>query len=163
VYIAQGQIGMKMKQVADRLGKHDNTIRNYAKQFAEFLSPAPAKGETRVFTDDDVRVLSFISRLSDSGMSIEEIRAALRRKFEEGTPFPPVLPALTPTEERGVITVQEMEMRLALKDNEINELRGRLEELRERAQSERETYLDQIRKLSEDIGQLRAELRTRSG
>jgi DNA-binding transcriptional MerR regulator len=156
---------MKMKQVADRLGKHDNTIRKYAQQFAEFLSPAPAKGEHRIFTDEDLRVIAFISKLSDSGMKLAEVYDALKRKMDEGTPFPPVLPLLLPTDKQGLITVQEMDARLAYKDAELKELTGRLEELRkqladliERNRQEREAYVEQIARLSEEIGRLKAEL-----
>ncbi len=161
---------MKMKQVADRLGKHDNTIRKYAQQFAEFLSPAPAKGEHRIFTDEDLRVMAFICKLSDSGMKIAEITDAIRRKVEEGSPFPPVLPLFSPTDNQGLITLQEMDTRLALKDAELKEMLGRLEELRrqlvdqtERSRQEREAYVEQIAHLSEEIGRLKAELKAKQG
>ncbi|MCC7451977.1 MAG: MerR family transcriptional regulator [Anaerolineae bacterium] len=164
---------MKMKQVAERLGKHENTIRNYARQFAEFLSPEPQQGEHRVFTDDDMRILGFISRLSESGLKQNAIRDALKQKLTEGTPFPPILPTPPQSEPRGLITLQEMEVRLAAKDAELRELQGRIEELRrenaalrEQQQREREAYLKQIMelssKLSEEIGRLKAELKVRS-
>ncbi len=161
---------MKMKQVADRIGKHDNTIRNYAKQFNEFLSPEPPKGEARIFTDDDVRILGFISRLSDSGMSYDDIREAVKRKFAEGTPFPPVLPAATPPETQGLITIQEMESQLALKNARIAEMEARLEELRKQIEQfrqerreEREIYTAEVGRLNQEIGELRAELKAVRG
>src|SRR5579859_1928299 len=113
---------MKMKQVADLIGKHDNTIRNYAKQFAPFLSPEPGKGEVRIFTDDDVRVLAFISRLSASGLSYDDINEAVQHKVNEGTPSPPVIVPPPREEAKGLITVPELEARLALKDAKIGEL-----------------------------------------
>ncbi len=153
---------MKTKQVADRLGKHENTIRNYAQQFAEFLSAPPAKGEHRVFTDDDLRVLGFIGRLSDSGMRQDEIRDALKRKLDEGTPFPPILPTAPVSDSQSLVTVQELETQLARKDAELQELQGRVEELRIQVEShrkERENYLEMIKQLSEEIGALKAELK----
>src|SRR4051812_25634270 len=99
---------MKMKQVANRIGKHENTVRNWSRQFAEFLSPAPAKGEHRHFTDDDGRILGFITRLSDTGMQYEDIRSAIKRKLDEGTAFPPVLPSTAPTDIQGLIPLPEM-------------------------------------------------------
>jgi DNA-binding transcriptional MerR regulator len=154
---------MKMKQVADRLGKHDNTIRKWAQQFSDHLSPAPSKGEHRIFTDDDLRIFAFISRLSDTGMRYEEIQDALKHKMDEGTPFPPVLPTVA-SESSSLITQQELETRLALKDAELRELQGRLEELRHQIQQhkeEREGFVTQVSKLSEEIGRLKAELSRR--
>lgn len=157
---------MKMKQVAELIGKHDNTIRNYAKQFAAFLSPEPAKGETRIFSDDDVRVLAFISRLSDSGMSYTDIHEAVKRKASEGTPFPPVIMPSPREEAKGLITVPELEARLALKDAKIGELEARLEEIRSQVEQnrqerreEREAYTQEVGRLSQEIGELKAELR----
>ena len=157
---------MRMKQVADRLGKHDNTIRNYAKEFKDFLSPEPARGEARIFTDDDVRVLAFISRLSDSAMSYDDIREAMRRKLTEGTPFPPVIPASPIVESKGLIPLPEVEAQLAKKDAQITQLEARLEELRKQIEQnrqerreEREIYTDQIGKLNQEIGELRSELK----
>ncbi len=159
-----------MKQVADRIGKHDNTVRNYARQFNEFLSPEPPKGEARTFTDDDVRILGFISRLSDSGMSYDDIREAVKRKLGEGTPFPPVLPTVTMPEAQGLITVQEMESQLAIKDARITEMEARLEELRKQIEQfrqerreERDTYTAEIGRLNQEIGELRAELKAVRG
>jgi DNA-binding transcriptional MerR regulator len=161
---------MKMKQVADRIGKHDNTVRNYAKQFNEFLSPEPPKGEARTFTDDDVRILGFISRLSDSGMSYDDIKEAIKRKLTEGTPFPPVLPTLAAPEVQGLITVQEMESQLAVKDARIAEMEARLEELRKQIdqfrqerREERDVYTTEIGRLNQEIGELRAELKAFRG
>jgi DNA-binding transcriptional MerR regulator len=170
---------MKMKQIADRLGKHDNTIRNYARQYAEFLSSQPAKGEHRIFTDDDARIIAFISHLSDNGMRHEEIHQALKTKLAEGTPFQPLLPSVPPSEQQNLITVAEMEAQLAAKDSALKEAQVRLEELRrqlteqaERQRQEREAYLQQIRqvsesymaqiaRLSEEIGKLKAQIRTK--
>lgn len=157
---------MKMKQIADRIGKHDNTVRNYAKQFAEFLSPEPPKGESRIFTDSDLRILGFVSRLSDSGMSYDEINQALKRKMSEGSPFPPILPIASSAETQGLITIAEAESRLVIKDAKIAELEARLEELRkqieqfrEERREERDAYTDQVGKLNQIIGGLQAELK----
>jgi DNA-binding transcriptional MerR regulator len=161
---------MKMKQAADRIGKHENTVRNWARQFAEFLSPAPAKGEHRRFDDNDLRVLAFIGKLSDNGMQYEDIRNAVRRRLDEGSPFPPVLPAQTPSDGHGLITLPEMETRLALKDAEIQELQGRIEELRhqlddymKRTNQREERYIEQIGQLREEIGRLKAQLDSKRG
>lgn len=163
---------MKTKQIAERLNKHENTIRNYAQQYAEFFSSMPAKGEHRTFTDDDLRVMGFIARLSDSGLRQDDIKVALRRRLDEGTPFPPVLPSGSPSDVKGLVTVAELEYQLAVKDTELREMQARIEELRkqiEQYQQERDNYVQQIAhsgvaymehiaRLSEEIGRLKAEL-----
>lgn len=151
---------MKMKQVCERLGKHDNTIRNYARMYAEFLSPAPGKGEHRTFSDDDLRILGYICRLADSGMRHGDIHESLKRKFEEGTPFPPVVPPAE-ADLQALVPMAEVELQLAQKDALLKEMQGRLEELRrqvEQHKQERDSYMQQIIKLSEEIGKLRAQL-----
>src|SRR5579859_2329741 len=155
---------MKTKQVADRLGKHENTVRNYAKDFGDFLSPAPAKGEHRTYTDNDLRILGHIARLSDAGMKQEEIHQALLRKFEEGSPFSPI--PLTPSTSTDLITVPEMEARIAAKDAELQMANARLEELRkqienlvDRQDQERKYYLERITGLSQEIEELKAQLK----
>lgn len=170
---------MRTKQVADRLGKHENTVRNYAQQFAEFLSPAPPKGEYRDYTDDDVRVLHFVAQLSDKSMRIEDIKSTLRHRLDEGTSLPPVIPPVSPVEKQGLVTVPEMETQLALKDAQLRELQIRMEELRReltelKTQQRQERtdhrdelsrisqqYMQQVVSLSEEIGRLKAELRAK--
>jgi DNA-binding transcriptional MerR regulator len=161
---------MRIQQVADRIGKHSNTVRNYARQFSAFLSPEPSKGDIRTFTDDDVRILAFISRLSDNGMPYEDITQALKRKLDEGTPFPPVLPPPPTSEPQGLITVAEMESKLATKDAKIAELEARVEELRkqimglvEQHREERREEREEIGHLNQLIGELGAELKATRG
>lgn len=156
---------MKIKQIADRIGKHENTIRNWAKQFAEFLSPAPVKGEHRNFIDEDLRRLSHISQLSDIGMSYEDIRLSIKQKVDEGSPFAPVLPTASASDVQGLITQTDMEARLTHKDAEIRELNVRLEEVRKRLNEEimrqtekDERHMQQMGRLYEEIGRLKMQL-----
>jgi len=135
---------MKMKQVAERIGKHENTIRNWSDWYAEFLSPAPPKGEARFFTDDDLRVLAYIRELSAKGLSRQPIQESLRSKFESQVPFPPVQPdtlidldaqqetALALAEVRTELTTAQTA--LILKDAQLKEFSATINELREQVQ-----------------------------
>lgn len=163
---------MKMKQVADRLGKHDNTIRYYAKQYGEFLSPAPDAGEVRVFTDEDVNVLSYVCQLTETGLKYEAIRDNLRHRFETNKSIPPSLPPPPPPDRRvAVFSEPELLVDTAL----VNELTGRVESLKQQIdvlnqqrENDREVYLrhimqinqshnEQIQKLSVEMGRLQAQ------
>lgn len=161
---------MRMKQVADRIGKHENTVRNWSRTFAEFLSPAPAKGEHRRFDDDDLRLLGFVAKLSDQNMSMEDIRAELKRKLEAGVPFPmvPIAPSAADdagSEATGLVPIGEVEVRLAAKDAEIAQLNARIEELRRqigeistRYNEREDRFFEEIGRLREEIGRLKAQV-----
>ena len=79
------------KQVANRLGLSSTTIRNYSHLWADYLSPSanPQAGQPRVYTEDDLAVLTTVAAMRDSQVSTEAIRAALDagQRLE---PAPPV-------------------------------------------------------------------------
>jgi len=56
-----------------------NTIRYWSKQYADFLSDDanPGKGETRIYSDDDGRVIAFIAEMRNEGQTFENISASL--------------------------------------------------------------------------------------
>lgn len=61
-------------QVARRAGVHANSIRNWSRDYAAFLSPA-ARGANgpRLYSDEDLSVLCAIAALRKSGMSPGDI------------------------------------------------------------------------------------------
>jgi len=73
----------KTKDVADRIGVSTATIRIWTAEdgpFSPFISDEARGGRGRVqrnFTDEDVRVLAHAKMLSDSGMTLEQVAAAL--------------------------------------------------------------------------------------
>jgi len=56
-----------------------NTIRGWSKQYADFFSPSanPPKGKTRIYSDDDGRVMAFIAEMRNEGQTFETISASL--------------------------------------------------------------------------------------
>lgn len=67
-------------QVARHLGTSGTTIRSYAAEFSEFLSPSatPPPGKPRQFTEEDVSTLETIYIMRGQQASPEAIVAALR-------------------------------------------------------------------------------------
>jgi len=125
---------MKMKQIADKLAKHDNTVRNWADWYGEFLSPAPPRGEVRFFTDDDFRVLSYVNELSSKGLGRQTIYEAIKAKFDSNTSLPPVPPdrLLDPdVQQTMALALQDAKTELILKQAEVKELSATVNELRE--------------------------------
>lgn len=68
-----------VSQVAERLGRSNNTIRNRGRRFARFLSPGanPQGDQPRQYIDDDVAVLETIEALHQQQMTFDEIEECL--------------------------------------------------------------------------------------
>lgn len=56
------------------------TVRQWAAEFADYLSPGANPGDRlpRLFTDDDMRVLALVSQMKDEGKRYADVHAALR-------------------------------------------------------------------------------------
>jgi DNA-binding transcriptional MerR regulator len=99
------------------------TIRNWAKEFAPYLSPSatPGSGNTRQFTVEDMKVLALIAQLSSEGRSFNDIHASLA-SGQRGE-----LPSISP-EEIDVLVAGEIERQLSTQLHESQELARRLQE-----------------------------------
>ena len=78
------------KQVADSLNLSSTTIRNYSQLWAEYLGPAanPPTGQARLYSEEDIAVISTIVALRENGATTDQIRAAL----DAGPRLEPVRP-----------------------------------------------------------------------
>lgn len=56
------------------------TIRTWAGEFAQYMSPTanPGKGRHRRFSEDDISVLSLVAQMKRDGITFEEIHVALQ-------------------------------------------------------------------------------------
>lgn len=64
-------------QVAKRANVHPNTVRKWASEYAELLTPQ-ANGSQRLFTDEDMRVFNAVAALRKSGMPRAEVIDTIR-------------------------------------------------------------------------------------
>lgn len=66
--------------IAKLFGVTDQTVKNWAKEFAEHLSPTaqPPEGQKRMFTLDDIRVFALVADFSKRGFSYEDAHTSLR-------------------------------------------------------------------------------------
>lgn len=73
------QYGETVGDIAKRFGVNPQTVRQWAAQFAPFLSMSanPDKGETRLFDEDDLRVFALIAYMRGKGASFDEIQVSL--------------------------------------------------------------------------------------
>lgn len=67
-------------QVAKRFGVADQTVKNWASEFADYLSPTatPQKGLKRSFTADDVAILALVHGMVGRGRDTGAAHAALQ-------------------------------------------------------------------------------------
>ena len=95
--------------------KSDQTIRNWIKEFQEFLSveATPGKGSDLQLTDDDMRVLDIVASMRAERRPAEEIFATLR-SGQRGN-----VPDFTP-EELDVLVRGDYEKYLSTQVSELN-------------------------------------------
>jgi DNA-binding transcriptional MerR regulator len=131
----RGEIEMKANAVVTALGIADSTVRKYAEQYAEFLSPTGTggAGRHRDYTDHDVRVLKLIVDMKAGKTSPDDIDVTLRSLQDGGWEQ---LPALDVGAQALVLSPQAQVMAQADKSamqREIDVLREMLTNADERA------------------------------
>lgn len=88
----------KPGEIAKMLGITTATVRNYVKEFREFLSPAATAETNRRFTPEDIKVLRVASELLREGFNYPEVRERLNERLPmegeifEGEPEPETPP-----------------------------------------------------------------------
>lgn len=104
-----------------------STIRNWSAEFGEFLSPTanPPPGETREFTDDDLRVFSTVAVMRGQLLATTDIVDALR----DGQRFEPVAP---PTEDPQPQDRANTETAVTIYKDLLTQLETRAEKLADR-------------------------------
>lgn len=113
-----------VSQIAKHLNTSGTTIRNYAAEFAEFLSATatPPPGEPRQFSDDDLAVLSTVFVMRGQLAPPAAIVAALR----DGQRLEPATPAST-DDTPGIDAPAAFTTALQVLESRLNKLEDRLE------------------------------------
>lgn len=157
------------------------TVRTYAEEFAQYLSPMAAPGDKRhrQFTEDDLKVLKLVADLKRNGRVYQEIHEALEDGVRGDMPDLSILgppggvTALTMLERRmnelgaemQTVRLERDEARSRLlpleRENATNKA---LREQSEKRVSEMEGQVDrlnqEINRLNREIGKLEARLET---
>lgn len=97
------------RQTAALFGVSLETIRNWAYEFAEYLSPTanPGKGKHRLYSPDDLAVFGLVDDLKKQGRTYSDIHVTLK-SGQRGYP-----PNLDPNEVQAIV-VNEQEKRLSV-------------------------------------------------
>jgi DNA-binding transcriptional MerR regulator len=138
---------MQTSGVAKLLDISPATVRNYGDRFSEYLSEgaSPPKGESRSFTDRDVRILAAAWDLVSQGMTYEEAHRNLAAAD---------LGNLPPLEEPEPIEEPEQPgtaLAIAYRRQE-NELA--------RVLQERDEAIEEVKSLTLELGRLQGRLET---
>lgn len=151
-------------QVARAIDVSNTSVRNWSKDFEEFLSPSanPAPGVPRQYTEDDLLVLSTVAVLRSQMVTTEDIRQALAdgtrleplhrpkeeqaAESEEAAENQPRIMAAVNALEAALTTQQARIAALEVKNDALNERLIAAEAARAAAETElrvlRELYQD---------------------
>lgn len=146
------------------------TVRNWAMDFARYLSPsaAPGRGHNRQFTEDDLRVFSLIAGMKKNGATSEEIHVALvsGQRGELPNIAPNEIQALVMTDQARAVTTLKQQITLLQTQlestlgelqnsrDENNQLRGKVQLLTEQLKASQE----EVRKLDRENAKLESRL-----
>ena len=140
---------MTSTQLATLLDTSEDTIRRWTKDYAPHLSPSanPPKGEARVYTERDVRILAYVAALRNTGNSLKTIEERLETTDLDTLPAVPGWeqpePAMIPAEQVG-IALEVVQLRAALRTAEQD---------RDRALAGLEEAKTEVVRLKEQLGQ----------
>ena len=132
------------QHTAMMFGVARETIRNWADEFAEYLSPlaTPGHGKRRMYSYDDLRVIALVAELKKQGMTYADIHVSLKNG-QRGQPplvFPEDVQAL-------VVSKQERQLELGVEYLQQNmlQLQRRLEVAQTEVAALQEVKTDNIR------------------
>jgi len=131
-------------QLADMLKIHPETVRRYTSRFSSFMSPnaQPGGKRTRLYNEDDLKVIALISDMKAHRKTFEDIQVALEAGQSDSIQIPEDLP------EQNLISIEQQERIIA----RMQELEEALEELR----TENIQLKEQV-KLQRELGKLEGE------
>ena len=119
-------------QIGKHLGVSDATIRNWAAEFAAYLSPGSqtaAPGEVRTFTQDDLTILETVAAFRQQNLSYSDIGQRLAAGERVEIDAPPI--DVKPGQETAV-TIAAFQQTLATYENRIDKQQQQIGELYER-------------------------------
>lgn len=132
------------KHLATLYGKSETTIRNWAIEFADYLSPTatPQSGKNRFYTGEDITVFALVAEMKDQDQTFEQIHLSLK-SGQRGDP-----PDLS-QEDIHTLAVSERERRITLEvealQRTIIQLRQDMREYQEKADQVDEINLENAR------------------
>ena len=146
----------RVQEVTTRLGISDQTLRQYCNRYGQFLSghAAPVAGQTRHFTDTDVRVLTLI-RNASGARNVDVLQTVTAAVASGNLPEMPDAPA---SKGAGAVALQQARdtwlIERAGLQREVEIVQGQVDKLEAQLAAERSARIEDLRALAD----LRAEL-----
>lgn len=156
--MSQGYSPIQVAELIDRTGA---AVRNWSTVYAEFLSPLanPGKGASRFYSDQDTRILLFISQMKHRGLRDDDVRSQLASAQARDWVDLPDLPDVTPL--AAAVPMVPAAASMAALDAErrayMRDL-GRMEEQLNHMTQRNDALQDEMNKLQREIGRLEVEL-----
>lgn len=101
------------QQVARRLNITGETVRARSTEFKQFLSPTanPPQGRARLYTEQDLRVMTLINAMKAQGAQFDDIHLALsNRKPDELPDLDETNASILPMNDRGRISALQAQL-----------------------------------------------------
>lgn len=142
---------MKPSVAAATLGIAESTIRKYATDYADFLSPSGAGGDRkhRDFDDRDVRVLKLIRDMYAAGTNADDMDVTLQSLKSSDWERLPDLDESARNIVPAPGALMEANRHNDVLLGEINILREQLEKAEKRSEADRKEVIDLQRKLAQ--------------
>jgi len=151
------------QHTATIFGVARETIRNWADEFQDYLSPTatPGHGKRRMYSFEDLTVISLVAELKKQGMTYADIHVSLKNG-QRGRP-----PALPPEDVQAlVVGKQERQLELGVEylQHSVIQLQRQLEQAQQEVVALQEVKMDNIRiaiRLEErekEVAELKAQL-----
>ena len=145
-------------QSARAAGISASTVRLWAKEYAEYLSPGarPGKGEQRLFAPDDIAIFKTIRAIRGSGGNTEQIVAALDNGERLETPQEPPqdVPGQSPGTQTALLPMELIQAIVTPYKQQIEANTTRIERLEGELANERAARLDAEKEASRLSGRL---------
>lgn len=131
---------MKPATVAAMIGVAESTLRRYANDYGEYLSPTGAGGgrKHRDFTEHDVRVLKLIADMKAERTSDEDIDVTLRSLESTGWERLPALDENARSIMPAPGALLEAHKQRDVLEHEVKLLRERIDHIEQQADAERQ-------------------------
>jgi len=146
-------------EASKRAGVSASTVRKYAGEFPTFFSETatPHKGESRLFTDEDISVLVFIAQRRKNGATDELIESGLLNddhltildEMKRGDQEQAAL--VEAVKDAGSIQLARERERVVMLERQIRELRSDAQSNQEMIQAERERFSNDLKALNDRL------------
>lgn len=151
------------KEIQSLFNISSDTVRIWADEFTEYLSPlaTPGTGKHRVFNDDDLRVFALVSDMRASSFSYDEIHVSLKNGNLGELPEIAQDRALEYSAELQLTVAQDAISKLRLKLEEVETEARKLHDENIRLQTSEEAARSRVGELTEELSKEREKNQTK--